>query len=185
MIGQTLPTLFASFASLGRIQGFLQLPEKAESPGGAEFAHMSELVDVSDDGGAKIPPTVEVSLQGCSFKWEDEAKDKDTDTPTPKAPVLAAITLTLAPRELHMVVGAVASVRTRFFFFPCSLICGPLMCCTIIGKIEPPDVDIGRDDARGGDHARGCAEGCAREPDAVYLPRDSACQLSGFLAPFL
>ncbi|KAJ7827386.1 P-loop containing nucleoside triphosphate hydrolase protein [Mycena leptocephala] len=116
MIGQTLPTLFASFASLGRIQDFLQLPEKAESPGGAEFAHMSELVDVSDDGSAKIPPTVEVSLQGCSFKWEDEAKDKGTDkgtdTPTPKAPVLADITLTLASRELHMVVGAVASGKS-------------------------------------------------------------------------
>jgi hypothetical protein len=63
-----------------------------------------------------------VSLQGCSFKWEDEAKDKGTDkgtdTPTPKAPVLADITLDLAPRALHMVVGAVASVRTRVLSFP-------------------------------------------------------------------
>ncbi|KAJ7827389.1 P-loop containing nucleoside triphosphate hydrolase protein [Mycena leptocephala] len=120
MIGQTLPSLFASFASLGRIQGFLQLPEKAESASesAVEAAHVPELVDVSDDGGkgSTTPAPAEVSLQGCSFKWEDQPKDKGTDkgtdTPTPKAPVLTDITLDLAPRALHMVVGAVASGKS-------------------------------------------------------------------------
>ncbi|KAJ7837907.1 P-loop containing nucleoside triphosphate hydrolase protein [Mycena leptocephala] len=98
MIGQTLPQLFASFASLGRIQGFLQLPEKA----GSEFEQTKvaetgtgDLVDVSTG-------TVEVSLQACTFKWDD--KDR--------TPVLTDITLNLAPHELHMVVGSVASGKS-------------------------------------------------------------------------
>lgn len=94
MIGQMLPQLFASFASLGRIQGFLQLPEKAESERDVAEA---DLVDVSDDGVKAS--AVQVSLQGCTFAWDD------------KTPVLRNITLDLAPGELHMVVGSVASVR--------------------------------------------------------------------------
>jgi hypothetical protein len=42
-----------------------------------------------------------VSLSRCTFTWDDEEK----------TPVLADLTLDLAPRELHLVVGAVASVR--------------------------------------------------------------------------
>ncbi|KAJ7139196.1 P-loop containing nucleoside triphosphate hydrolase protein [Mycena epipterygia] len=94
MIGQTLPQLFASFASLGRIQGFLQLPEKAESERDSD----ADLVDVSDDG-VKVS-TVQVSLKGCTFGWDD------------KTQVLHDITLDLAPRELHMVVGSVASGKS-------------------------------------------------------------------------
>jgi ABC-type Mn2+/Zn2+ transport system ATPase subunit len=54
------------------------------------------LVDVSADGVKES--TVEVSLNGCTFAWDD------------KTHVLRDITLELAPRELHMVVGSVASV---------------------------------------------------------------------------
>ncbi|KAJ7869699.1 P-loop containing nucleoside triphosphate hydrolase protein [Mycena olivaceomarginata] len=93
-IGQQLPSLFASLASLERIQGFLQLPEKAESEKLAE----ADLVDVSADGGKES--VVEVSLKGCTFAWDD------------KTDVLKDITLELVPRELHMVVGSVASGKS-------------------------------------------------------------------------
>jgi ABC-type multidrug transport system fused ATPase/permease subunit len=99
-IGQQLPSLFASLASLERIQGFLQLPEKAESEKLAE----ADLVDVSADGGKES--VVEVSLKGCTFAWDE------------KTDVLKDITLELVPRELHMVVGSVASVR----FWLCMLV---------------------------------------------------------------
>ncbi|KAJ7463143.1 hypothetical protein B0H11DRAFT_2310423 [Mycena galericulata] len=59
MIGQSLPSLFASYASLGRIQGFLQLPEKSEAE--RDFLEEADLVDVSDDG-VKVS-TVHVSLK--------------------------------------------------------------------------------------------------------------------------
>ncbi|KAJ6528440.1 P-loop containing nucleoside triphosphate hydrolase protein [Mycena capillaripes] len=104
-IGQQLPGLFASFASLGRIQGFLQLPEKAESESEQELLETSDLlVDVSvgeDTAKVSVAP-VEVSLQGCTFTWDDKTK----------APVLHDITLELAPRALHMVVGSVASGKS-------------------------------------------------------------------------
>ncbi|KAF7334709.1 hypothetical protein MVEN_02301600 [Mycena venus] len=87
-IGQTLPQLFASFASLGRIQAFLQLPEK-------EGAYM---VGVSADGIKES--AVEVSLKGCTFAWDQ------------KTEVLRDITLELAPHQLHMVVGSVASGKS-------------------------------------------------------------------------
>ncbi|KAJ7669760.1 P-loop containing nucleoside triphosphate hydrolase protein [Mycena rosella] len=89
-IGQQLPGLFASFASLGRIQGFLLLPERVDS---SEDLVEADLVDVSEDG-VKIS-TVQVSLKGCTFGWDD------------KTQVLCDITL-----ELHMVVGSVASDRS-------------------------------------------------------------------------
>ncbi|KAF8145077.1 P-loop containing nucleoside triphosphate hydrolase protein [Mycena galopus ATCC 62051] len=92
-IGQMLPGLFASFASLGRIQAFLQLPEKADSDEGVIEAG---LVDVSIDGVKEST----VSLKGCTFAWDD------------KTNVLKDITLELAPRELHMVVGSVASGKS-------------------------------------------------------------------------
>lgn len=96
MIGQRLPQLFASLASLERIQSFLKLPEKAE------HAHEPDvepaLVDVSDAGSNSS--SVDVSLIGCTFGWDD------------KTQVLNDITLELAPRELHMVVGSVASGKS-------------------------------------------------------------------------
>ncbi|KAJ7224728.1 P-loop containing nucleoside triphosphate hydrolase protein [Mycena haematopus] len=95
MIGQSLPQLFASFASLTRIQGFLQLPEK---PASTDAVVESDLVDVSADSIKES--TVEVSLKGCTFAWDD------------KTQVLKDITLELAPRELHMVVGSVASGKS-------------------------------------------------------------------------
>jgi ABC-type transport system involved in cytochrome bd biosynthesis fused ATPase/permease subunit len=80
-----MPQLFAAYASIVRIQGFLQLPEKAET-------------ERDTDGGAK---SVEVSLQGCTFTWDDTVH------------VLQDITLALAPGALHVVVGSVASVSSN------------------------------------------------------------------------
>ncbi|KAJ7164516.1 P-loop containing nucleoside triphosphate hydrolase protein [Mycena filopes] len=148
MIAQMLPRLFASYASLMRIQGFLQLPEKVEAEAGAgapviagssSSSSAPTLVDVSvgyDDGTAvksvslAAPGEVEVALEGCTFRWDAAEKVvKDTDnnkaivvvadadaTPSPPAPptppVLRDITLHLVPRELHMVVGSVASGKS-------------------------------------------------------------------------
>ncbi|KAJ6524323.1 P-loop containing nucleoside triphosphate hydrolase protein [Mycena capillaripes] len=102
-IGQQLPGLFASFASLGRIQSFLQLPEKAESE---QESETPELVDVSvGEEGGKVSvsaSSVEVFLEGCTFSWDDKTK----------VPVLQDITLALAPCALHMVVGSVASGKS-------------------------------------------------------------------------
>ncbi|KAF7338983.1 hypothetical protein MVEN_01974500 [Mycena venus] len=102
-IGQQLPSLFASFASLGRIQGFLQLPEKAEVESEGATGDVADLVDVSIDSDGVKESTVEVSLKGCTFAWEDKTKSNN---------VLKDITLELAPRELHMVVGSVASGKS-------------------------------------------------------------------------
>ncbi|KAF7339143.1 hypothetical protein MVEN_01991200 [Mycena venus] len=93
MIGQYMPQLFAAYASLVRIQGFLQLPEKAETE--RDSASDSGLTN----GGAKRP-SVEVSLRGCTFAWDD------------KMHVLQDITLALAPGALHVVVGSVASGKS-------------------------------------------------------------------------
>ncbi|KAJ6527173.1 hypothetical protein B0H19DRAFT_1084217 [Mycena capillaripes] len=106
-IGQTLPQLFTSFASLGRIQRFLQLPEKSESESEQEFQETPNLVDVTvgENGAAKVSTsTVEVSMEGCTFTWDDKTTDK--------APVLQDIMLALAPCALHMVVGSVASGKS-------------------------------------------------------------------------
>ncbi|KAF8191030.1 ABC transporter type 1, transmembrane domain-containing protein [Mycena galopus ATCC 62051] len=95
-IGQTLPQLFAALASLGRIQGFLLLPEKAES----EAATVVDTCLVDRNAVAAVEEsTVEVSMKGCTFAWDA------------KTQVLRNIRLALAPHELHMVVGSVASVK--------------------------------------------------------------------------
>ncbi|KAJ7164480.1 hypothetical protein C8R46DRAFT_313109 [Mycena filopes] len=146
MIGQTLPQLFASYASLMRIQGFLQLPEKADAEAGAPTIVGSSssaaptLVDVSvgeDDGttakalsvSASFGAEVDVALEGCTFRWDAAEKvvkdadnkavvvavDADATPPTPATPtppVLRDITLRLVPRQLHMVVGSVASGKS-------------------------------------------------------------------------
>lgn len=90
-----MPQLFAAYASLVRIQGFLQLPEKVETERDSAL-DCGNLVDVTD-GGTKRS-SVEVALRGCTFTWDD------------KMHVLQNITLALAPGALHVVVGSVASV---------------------------------------------------------------------------
>jgi ABC-type multidrug transport system fused ATPase/permease subunit len=93
-----MPQLFAAYASIVRIQGFLQLPEKTETERDSAL-DSGNLIDVTD-GGAKRS-RVEVSLRGCTFTWDD------------KVHVLQDITLALAPGALHMVVGSVASVSSN------------------------------------------------------------------------
>ncbi|KAK7018259.1 P-loop containing nucleoside triphosphate hydrolase protein [Favolaschia claudopus] len=119
IIGQTLPQLFASFASIERIQKFLQLPEKAETPGGplepGIRVETEVLVDIdgssaatstlngNDSNSATKEADVEVSMQGCTFTWDGKAA---------APPVLRDVTLELVPGELHMVVGSVASGKS-------------------------------------------------------------------------
>ncbi|KAK7017726.1 P-loop containing nucleoside triphosphate hydrolase protein [Favolaschia claudopus] len=123
IIGQTLPQLFASFASIERIQTFLQLPEKAEmsQPGAQERGIRVEtevLVDIDGSSTFASAATstlngdlsssagkesdVEVSMKGCTFTWDEKAA----------APVLRDVTLEVVPGELHMVVGSVASGKS-------------------------------------------------------------------------
>ncbi|KAJ6476003.1 P-loop containing nucleoside triphosphate hydrolase protein [Mycena vitilis] len=120
-IGQQLPSLFASFASLGRIQGFLRLPEKsvASQSQVEEGGAVGVLVDVNEENNGKVPSStalastsasappavvmegeVEVSMKGCTFAWDE------------KTHVLKDVSLELVPRELHMVVGSVASGKS-------------------------------------------------------------------------
>ncbi|KAJ7186396.1 P-loop containing nucleoside triphosphate hydrolase protein [Mycena filopes] len=109
LIGQQLPELFAAFASLERIQGFLQLPEKAERA--KSRAPNSALADAAKASSSET--NLEVELERCTFTWDAETKeDHDSTTPSTTAPVLKDITLRLAPRELHMVVGSVASGKS-------------------------------------------------------------------------
>ncbi|KAJ7644824.1 P-loop containing nucleoside triphosphate hydrolase protein [Roridomyces roridus] len=91
MIGQRLPALFASYASVLRIQSFLQLPEKERTEHPEE---QEVLVDVSE------APTNQVSLKDCTFGWDD------------KSEVLHEINLELQKGELTMVVGSVASGKS-------------------------------------------------------------------------
>ncbi|KAJ6476005.1 P-loop containing nucleoside triphosphate hydrolase protein [Mycena vitilis] len=93
-IGQQLPSLFASFASLGRIQGFLQLPEKSDA---AQSQVEPDDATQAEGGTAE---EVEVSMKGCTFAWDE------------KTHVLKDVSLELVPRELHMVVGSVASGKS-------------------------------------------------------------------------
>ncbi|KAJ7717538.1 P-loop containing nucleoside triphosphate hydrolase protein [Mycena maculata] len=66
--------------------GFLQLPEKASSElDSVDAVEVANLVDVSEG---------EDGIKGCAFGWDDKTR------------VLSGITLELAPRELHMVVGS-------------------------------------------------------------------------------
>ncbi|KAJ7759637.1 P-loop containing nucleoside triphosphate hydrolase protein [Mycena metata] len=124
IVGQTLPQLFAAWASLGRIQGFLQLPETAErvQPIGGSGPTLVDLtVKVSaasstaaSESASSPGSAPEVALNGCTFTWDAEATDSKTaaSETNPRAPILRNITLKLAPRELHMVVGSVASGKS-------------------------------------------------------------------------
>ncbi|KAK7045035.1 P-loop containing nucleoside triphosphate hydrolase protein [Favolaschia claudopus] len=111
IIGQQLPSLFASFASLERIQGFLRLPEKEVGVGESLNGHVATDHDNNNNNN---DTKVEVSMKGCSFAWDDAAEVKP-GVPAPATvliPVLKDITMELVPGELHMVVGSVASGKS-------------------------------------------------------------------------
>ncbi|KAK7008519.1 hypothetical protein R3P38DRAFT_2643731 [Favolaschia claudopus] len=112
IIGQQLPSLFASFASFERIQGFLQLPEKPVE--GGELPPNGAPTDHAHDSNNKV----EVSMKECSFAWDSDAEVKPhvpgpaTSALVNPIPVLKDITMEVVPGELHMVVGSVASGKS-------------------------------------------------------------------------
>lgn len=100
-IGQSLPELFAAYASLKRIQAFLALPEKASSEGSA----LDEDNEISDKDKLALEDLasendVKVEIKSGTFGWDD------------KTAVLHDIDLDLQPGKLHMIVGSVASGKT-------------------------------------------------------------------------
>lgn len=106
MVGQGLPTILAAYASVKRIQTFLEMEEKREiAREGSERPH--EPSTASYDREEKVGTHQDMSMDHASFSW------------LPDSPVvLDDISLSLDPGKLHMCVGPVAAVRLlslRFF----------------------------------------------------------------------
>ncbi|KAJ7269112.1 hypothetical protein C8J57DRAFT_1609306 [Mycena rebaudengoi] len=94
-IGQQLPSLFASFASLGRNQGFLQLPEEGRGRVGWRHERRRRL------GQCQYRRQRRQGIHRRGFAermhlcvWEDKTKSHN---------ILKDITLKLAPRELGQI----------------------------------------------------------------------------------
>jgi hypothetical protein len=133
------------------------------------------LVDVSVDGVKEST----VSLKGCTFAWDDNTN------------VLKDITLELAPRELHMVVGSVASVKLLLHFrLPTILInmsqekSSLLMSILEETRLVEGKVKVKAHKASSvhtvcvSDHLHIVLHpGRACEPNSVHLPRNSTRQL--------
>ncbi|KAF8596483.1 P-loop containing nucleoside triphosphate hydrolase protein, partial [Ceratobasidium sp. AG-I] len=89
MIGQALPSLFTAYASLKRIENFLNLDEKPEVATAAE--NEINLLD----------PSYEFKLSQANFSWDREGPI-----------VLNDVDFTLETGKLHMYVGPVGSGKT-------------------------------------------------------------------------
>lgn len=89
MVGQGLPTIVAAYASMKRIQSFLELDEKRDHDANGDNDDTSEKQE-----------TQTLTVENASFSW------------LPDSPVmLDDINLELLPGKLHICVGPVASVR--------------------------------------------------------------------------
>lgn len=98
-MGQGLPTILAAYASMKRIQDFLDMDEKSSIAGGTEDVDQEEKSQNSETAQEKSPDTTELTMDDASFSW------------LPDSPiVLNDVTLSLLPGKLHMCVGPVASV---------------------------------------------------------------------------
>ncbi|KAF8312074.1 P-loop containing nucleoside triphosphate hydrolase protein [Clavulina sp. PMI_390] len=95
MIGQGLPAILAAYASLKRIQAFLQMEEKTIGPA----LEMDGPNDLEEKLNSRDVQDFKMDI--ASFSW------------LPESPiVLHDITLKLTPGKLHMCVGPVASGKT-------------------------------------------------------------------------
>lgn len=101
IVGQGLPTMLAAYASVKRIQTFLEMDEKPIIA--SDDSHREDReprVDAADDTDEKSESFETLTIEHASFSWLP-------DSPT----VLKGVTLSLLPGKLHMCVGPVASVR--------------------------------------------------------------------------
>lgn len=104
MVGQGLPTILAAYASLKRIQTFLEMDEKREIATD-QSEHIDDVVHTPNQLDEKSKNDETMSIEQASFSW------------LPDSPVvLHGISVALLPGKLHMCVGPVASVR--YFSFP-------------------------------------------------------------------
>ncbi|KAG9093810.1 hypothetical protein FRC06_011370 [Ceratobasidium sp. 370] len=89
LIGQALPALFTGWASFKRIETFLNLTEKPETPAEDILVHHPDLCNY------------DFKVSQASFSWEQNG-----------TPVLKDIDFTLETGRLYMCVGPVASGKT-------------------------------------------------------------------------
>ena len=89
VIGQLLPTLFAAYASVKRIESYLLLEDK-------ENALEDDKSFVDEKQGRIASP---IKMTDASFSW---ASDAD--------PYLKDVNIELQPGKLHLCIGPVASV---------------------------------------------------------------------------
>ncbi|KAG8733998.1 hypothetical protein FRC10_012013, partial [Ceratobasidium sp. 414] len=89
LVGQALPSLFTGWASFKRIEAYLSLAEKPETPVEGTLAHRPELCNY------------DFKVSQGSFAWERNG-----------TPVLKDVDFTLETGRLYMCVGPVASGKT-------------------------------------------------------------------------
>lgn len=90
IIGQILPTIFVSYASIKRIEGYLLLEDK-------EDAHEDDTR--SQEKGELKEVSVPIKMVDASFAWLSDAES-----------FLKDVNVTLNPGKLHICIGPVASV---------------------------------------------------------------------------
>ena len=95
-VGQALPSLFTAYASLKRIESFLNLDEKPVVPTAAENDH--DLLE----------PSFEFKISQANFSWDREGTI-----------VLNEIDVALETGKLHMCVGPVGSVSFSTLYLMC------------------------------------------------------------------
>lgn len=98
-MGQGLPTILAAYASMKRIQSFLEMDEKSSIAGNTGDGDQEEKSQDPESAQEKSIDTTKLTMDNASFSW------------LPDSPVvLNDVTLSLLPGKLHMCVGPVASV---------------------------------------------------------------------------
>lgn len=90
ILGQSLPSIFAAYASIKRIEFFLLFEEKEESNGADKCAEEEPL----------RPASSSIKMINASFAWTSDSE-----------PFLKGIDIDLEPGKLHLCIGTVASVR--------------------------------------------------------------------------
>jgi ATP-binding cassette, subfamily C (CFTR/MRP), member 1 len=118
MLGQGLPYAVAGYASLKRVQTFLDMDEKGEGPS----TDNAEDETVTDRDIAEVlGPNVVLQLKSTSFSWLPDSTI-----------VLDAINLELQKGQFYMVIGPVASVRyQKYYSIVRIVLCLPSSLCIL------------------------------------------------------